>query len=252
MQLSELLGDWLGALSAPVFHAVSRARHARTFHPRGDLVRASLVPVNPGRGTWSERLADLGEHLSGAGLVRFSSAVWKAPRWPDALGCALAFVDAQGKPEQHVLFATIRRPWTLPFAPFATEVSDYLANDYFAVSPFSAPGLSKLWLRLHPEARPRRGEQRPRRERLQSAVQKQRSLLLEASDSPWGPWTPFVRLTLLELLEGDPPGFEFDPFLDARGLMPHGFIHALRRGAYEGSRAGRTPSVPAGLPRPTT
>lgn len=249
MQLSERLGDWIGGLWGPLFAVTSRVRKARTFHPRGDLVRVSLMPVHPGPGEWSERLGELGERLAGEGLLRFSSALWKRTRWPDALGCALAMLGNDGHPEQHLLFATIRRPWTMPFAPFATEVSDYLANDYFAVSPFSAPRLPRLWLRLHPETRPRRGEPSPRRERLSLATQHQRTLLLEAGDSPWGPWTPFVRVTLLEMLEGDPPGFEFDPFLDARGLVPHGFIHALRRGAYQGSRSGREPSVPAGLPR---
>lgn len=251
MRLGEVLGEWLGWLGAPVFALTSRVRKARTFHPRGDLVRVNATPVNPGAGAWSERLANLGERLSGDGLLRFSNALWKSGRWPDALGCALALVDAKGRPEQHLLFATIRRPWTMPFAPFTTEVRDYLANDYFAVSAFSAPALPRLWLRLHPEAPPRSPDALPRRARLEQAVRDQRTLLLEGSDSPWGPWTPFVRVTLLEALEGDPPGVEFDPFLDARGLVPHGFIHALRRGAYAGSRSGRAPSIPAGLPRST-
>ena len=178
-----------------------------------------------------------------------SNALWKSQRWPDALGAALAFVDDQGRPGQHLLLATIRRPWTMPFAPFGTNVSDYLANDYFGVSPFSAPGLPWIWLGLRPDERLPAPPHLGRRELLKAAVDQQRTLALQASASPWGPWVPFLRLTLRELLADDPPGFEFDPFLDDRGLVPRGFVHALRRGAYQGSRAGRFPSVPAGLRR---
>lgn len=243
MRRTERLGEVLGAISAPVFKAVSHARRARTFHPRGDLVRVSMQAIHPPDGP----LGALGEELAGEGLARFSNALWKSGRWPDALGCALAFLDEEGRPEQHLLMATIRRPWTMPFAPFATKVRDYLANDYFAVSPFSAPRLPWMWLRLHPEARIPEPPAKTRRELLRRQVEQGRTLTLEASNDPWGQWTPFLRLTMTELLVGDPPRFEFDPFLDGRGLVPRGFVHALRRGAYQGSRAGRAASVPAGL-----
>jgi hypothetical protein len=51
-------------------------------------------------------------------------------------------------------FATIRRPWTMPLAPLATVTTDYLANDYFAVSPFSLegdPNGSRVYFRIHPQ-----------------------------------------------------------------------------------------------------
>lgn len=250
MGSSERLGSIVGELSAPVFKRVSHARHARTFHPRGDLVRVRFEGVALAGTDWLNALRALGSRLSGEGVARFSSALWKAPRWPDALGCAFAFVDARGHVDQHLLLATIRRPWTMPFAPFLTRVHDYLANDYFAVSPFTAPGLEKLWLRLHPEPGPTahypnsspKGATTPgktRRERLARQVDEHRALSLEASSSPWGPWTSFLLVTLGQLEAGDPPGLEFHPFLDGRGLVPRGFIHSLRHGAYAGSQAGR-------------
>lgn len=153
MKTSERVGELLGELSGPMFKAVSHARGARTFHPRGDLVRVSMGPLHPRGHEWSVALTRLGEALAGPGLLRLSNALWKSERWPDALGAALAFVDEKGRPDQHLLMATIRRPWTMPFAPFGTNVSDYLANDYFGVSPFSAVGLPWMWLRLHPEER---------------------------------------------------------------------------------------------------
>lgn len=242
--LMERAGDLLGRVIAPVFGATTRARHARTFHPRGDLAFGE-VDVAPDVAPHDHALAIA---LSGNVLVRFSSALFRGVRWPDVLGCALRF-ERPGAGVQDLLFATIKRPWTMPFAPFTTRVADYFANDYFAVSPFSAPGLPWIWLRLHPDEGPPSPRELSRRELLQKEIDEQRTLVLQASASPWGPWVPFLRLTLRELLADDPPGFEFDPFLDDRGLVPRGFVHALRRGAYQGSRAGRLPSVPAGLRR---
>ena len=250
MTTSEKLGAIAGELSAPLFKAVSHARHARTFHPRGDLARVKLEAIPLIGGAWLDALGSLGRRLAGNGLARFSSALWKTPHWPDVLGCAIAFVDSKGKADQHLLMATIRRPWTMPFSPFATRVQDYLSNDYFAVSPFSAPGIEKLWLKLspipgatahYPSSSPR-GAATPgkdRRDRLAHEVAEGRALTLEASPGPWGPWTAFLVVTLGRLQPGDPPGLEFEPFLDNRGLIPRGFVHALRHGAYEGSREGR-------------
>lgn len=211
-----------------------------------------MTPVDPSEGEWPAALENLGDKLAGEGLLRLSNALWKSVQWPDALGCALAFVDSKGRPEQHLLMATIRRPWTMPFAPFTTRVGDYLANDYFAVSPFSAPNIPWMWLRLHPEERHEKQFASTRRLLLSQQAEVQRTLTLDASPGPRGPWTPFLRLTLREILAGDPPGIEFDPFLDDRGLVPRGFIHALRRGAYEGSRQGRGGDSlsPAGAPSP--
>lgn len=250
MTASERLGAIVGELSAPFFRAVSHARHARTFHPKGDLVRVKLEAL-PLTGTpWLHALRSLGERLSGDGVARFSSALWKSTHWPDILGCAIAFLDARGRAEQHLLLATMRRVWTLPIAPFFTRVQDYLANDYFGVSPFTAPGLEQIWLRLHPSPGPTanypssspRGATTPgptRRDRLALEIDQHRTLALEASGSPWGPWTAFATLGLTQLLAEDPPELEFNPFLDGRGLIPRGFVHAMRHGAYAGSQQGR-------------
>ncbi|MBK7857496.1 MAG: hypothetical protein IPJ65_02500 [Archangiaceae bacterium] len=238
MDFAEHAGDALGRAVGPVFAAISRGRHSRTFHPRGDLARATIEPLL----AQSSPLTALGRRLAGAGLIRFSNALWKHGRWPDALGCALACLDERGEAEQHLLFATIRRPWTMPFAPFTTAVGNYLANDYFAVSPFDAAGVSRIWLRLSPVRRATE-QGRPWRERrnlLEDAISLgDAALLLSAAPGPWKPFVPFARITPTELLSADPPGLKFDPFLDRRGLTPVGFVHALRHGAYAGSRDGR-------------
>jgi hypothetical protein len=240
VQLSERLGTALGRAIAPLFATTSRGRHARTFHPRGDLARITVEAMPVG----DEALARLGRALTGEGIARFSNAFWKVAAWPDALGCAIALHE----PKQHLLFATIKRPWTTLLAPFSTHVENYLANDFFAVSPFRAPSLDRIWLRLHPEHAPPPGRHdwRERRARLQAAIaSKAANLELAASPRPRGPFTAFARVTVLELYGADPPALVFDPFENGRGLEPVGFIHALRKGAYAGSwRGRRTPALP--------
>lgn len=236
MRTSEQLGTRIGEALAPVFEKISRARGARTFHPRGDLARVTVSPLDARDG-----LQDLGAALAGNGFVRFSNALWKAPRWPDALGCAIAFTDAHGKAEQHLLMATILRPWTMPIAPFTTDTTDYVANTYYAVSPFSTKHLEKVWLRMRVDERPESRAGEARRALFAREVQQHCTFVLEGSSNPYTGFAAFARVRLEELLpEGaDSPALALDPFVDARGLYPRGFIHALRHGAYAGSRAGR-------------
>ena len=243
MTPSERIGNRLGQMIAPLVNRVSHWREARTFHPRGDLARAHVDAIGAGA------LAPLGHALQGTALVRFSNALWKAARWPDALGCAISFGEPNADDEQHLLFATIRRPWTMPFSPFTTNVGHYLANDYFAVSPFEVPALTeRRWLRITPEvkaAAPKASRWAERRDALSRSIDRgTATLLLQASSSPWGPWESAARIRLTELIAGDPPALAFDPFVDGRGVVPTGFIHAIRLGAYAGSRRGRAAPAP--------
>ena len=83
----------------------------------------------------------LARRLEGAALIRLSTAWWRGGKeWIDALGLAMRLgrepsVEAH-EGDQDLLFATIRRPWTTLLAPLTTEQHDFLANDYYAVSPF--------------------------------------------------------------------------------------------------------------------
>lgn len=261
--LSERAGVLLGRLIAPVFTLTTRARRARTFHPRGDLAFGE-VAIEPDVATQDLPLALA---LSGNVLARFSSALFRGVRWPDLLGCALRFERA-GAGVQDLLFATIKRPWTMPFAPFTTRVADYFANDYFAVSPFSTPFSitgSRVYFRLHTAASADEdGHGKPndrsflrqrsfflrdmthaRRGSLARAIADGTAALeLAVADGPRGPWRPCVRVRLTALLlAAEPARLAFDPFQSARGIEPIGFVHALRRGVYEASRAARGASA---------
>lgn len=237
----ERLGLALGWAVAPLFALTSFLRQARTFHPAGVVARAEVEALPSGR--W------LGELLAGPALVRFSGALWKSERhFPDVLGCAIRFrASPRVSPEpeegdQDLLFATIRKPWTMPFAPLATDVRDYLSNRYFAVSPFDVPDFGRVFFRAVPEQRsPDTGL---RGERLAGAIAARRAQLrLEVRHPHRLAWTPVARVRLVELVAIDQARLSFDPFRAGRALVPRGLVHAMRRGAYAASQAARPASA---------
>lgn len=236
------LGFAAGWLVAPIFFATSMLRHARTFHPSGPTFHA-IVTRHPGV---PEELATLADRLEGRALVRFSGALWKrARRTPDVLGVAIRLRrDALDTPEpaaddQDLLFATIRRPWTMGLAPFTTKAEDYLANDYFAVSPFDAPERERLFFRLHP-AHLSSSTEGTREERLGAEVERGGATLdIEVGARPFGPWSPIATIALEREAKVDGEALRFLPFRHGRGLRPRGFIHALRAGVYALSQRAR-------------
>jgi hypothetical protein len=240
------LGRATGWVVAPVFGLVSFVRHARTFHPSGPTFHAAvrLHAQTP------EELRELGSRLAGHALVRFSGALWKHTETRlDVLGCAIRLRhDELETPEpalddQDLLFATIKRPWTMPFAPFTTDVRDYLGNDYFAVSPFDA-GLDRtIYFRLHPlmhsefSARHQRDTRSVRLAR--DVAHGTAALVLDVGTGPFGPWRPLLTLSLERLANVDGEALRFRPFRDGRGVRPRGFVHALRLGVYSLSQRAR-------------
>lgn len=232
----EQLGRVSGWLTAPLWAAGSAIRHARVLHPRGQLVEGTLEVADDA----PEDLAALASALEGHALVRFSGALWKrqGTHLPDVLGCAIRIRDDEHG-DQDLLFATIKRPWTLGFAALTTDVDDYLANRYFAVSPFELVGVSKrFYLRLRPLRRGGGGETRD--ERLAHAIESAPvPIAVEASYEPRGPWRQVATLRLERLSTGDDPSLRFDPFAEGHGIRPRGMVHALRRGAYRASQAAR-------------
>jgi hypothetical protein len=137
---------------------------------------------------------------------------------PDVLGCAMRIDGAQD-----LLFATIKRPWTTPFAPLTTDTDDYLSNFYYGVSPFALRGIAKrFYLRLRPFRDDAFG-----------------GLAVEASYRPRSGWREVARVTLQRIEEGGGERLRFDPFRTGRGIEPVGTIHALRHGAYAASQTIR-------------
>jgi hypothetical protein len=216
MSLSEQLGRATGFLiGAPFFGAMAALRRSRPLHPTGELYEATCAPAVP-----SDDLRPLADALYGTALVRLSHALWKRPRprVPDVLGCAIRFGH-----DQDLLFATIQRPWTTPFAPFSTDVDSFLGNLYFGVSPFTMAGIDRrFYLRLRPFTNDGLG-----------------GFTIEASYRPRVGYREVARLSLDRIEEGGGERMHFDPFRTGRGIVPCGFVHALRHGAYAASRAIR-------------
>ena len=270
----ERAGEAMGVLAAPMFALTTALRRARTFHPRGDCADADVTVAH---GVPPQHRA-LAQRLSGNAFVRFSDALTKKKaRWPDVLGCAVRFGGDSDDPavdgDQDLLFATIRRPWTMPLSPFTTKVQDYLANDYFAVSPFSVPGERPsrdggrppfVYFRLRPiskeagalqtiepstgpisslrasTARSRRSRSEQRRRRFERAIANgSAAFTLGIANGPWGPFAPLVTIQLVSVRLTDPATLRFDPFRSGRGIEPHGFVHSLRRGVYGASQRAR-------------
>src|SRR5205807_1930400 len=94
----------------------------------------------------------------------------------DVLGLSLRFrrnTTETAEPDgddQDLLFATIRSPFTMALSPLTTRAGDYLANLYYAVSPFSIGGGRNVKLRLVPEHGPSHAG-RARNERLRLAIE---------------------------------------------------------------------------------
>lgn len=232
------VGAALGWVIGPAFALVSRARRARTFHPRGVVLRAEV--------TVEGAPTALGERLRGPALARFSNALWKS-RWEhlDVLGLALRFRQsdavsaAPDEGDQDLLFATIRRPWTMASSPFTTRVGDFLANRYFAVSPFDAPGFGRCYLRLTP-LRTSSGRGPDREARLLDAVSDgDVRLALEVRRAWKSRWEPVAVVRVLEPAAVDQEALAFWPFRAGRGVEPRGFVHGLRRGVYTLSQRAR-------------
>jgi hypothetical protein len=222
------------------------------FHPTGLVVRGEVTAL-PGR-----TLAAVPD-LSGPALVRLSGALWRrSQRLPDVLGCAVRIGSPERPPglspvadDQDLLFATIPSSPLLLLAPFMTDVRDHLANVYQALGEFAAVGGERVVLRLRPLARSPDGPSRL--ERLRQAIADGAAVLvIEASPArhPRSTWTPVAAVRLVRPLETDPWRLGFDPFQAGRGLVPRGFVHALRPATYAASQrtrgAGRRGRVPRG------
>jgi hypothetical protein len=251
MSLTEDFGRAVGALSSPLIRAGSALRHARVFHPDGLTCRAEVTPLAVPR-----ELAPVVSRLTGSALVRLSSAFWRRRReWPDLLGLSVrlhAGGDVTGEPsadDQDLLFATIRRPWTLGFALLTTNTHDFLRNDYYAVAPFEVEGLGRAQLRVMSLRSEDSGDgaqdfsDNSRDERLKAALHADRArfrfeVLADEGESA-GRWTPLAELRLVEEVTVDPATLRFQPFRTGRGFKPVGFIHALRLPTYRHSQEAR-------------
>lgn len=232
-----------GAALAPWAAFGSAVRRARVFHPRGTVVWGAVTPI-----ARPDEWRDLGERFRGSVLMRFSGAWWKERQWLDVLGCALRFTHASAPSvvpradDQDLLLATVRVPGTTLLAPLTTHVDDYLRNAYFGVSPFTAPGVPKLKLRLR-TIMPSTSGAETRSENLARSVAYAKHpirLMLEARRAiPMAPYMRIAEIELRECVEIDQAALSFDPYRAGRDVHPAGVVHAMRIPVYAASRRAR-------------
>jgi hypothetical protein len=238
MIVREALGRAVGGILAPVGMEASLARGAPVLHADGTVFQADVTPVEA-----SEPLGPLARALGGPALVRFSGALQRYQEGrdpPDVFGAAVRFGVASREP-QDMLFATFRNLWELPIAALRTDPHDFLANEYSTVLPFHVPGTAALFVfRLVPAARSPEG--RDRVDRLERAVKAERAALyLEARQEAWRTsFTPIASILLRSRVTPAPDqaALRLNPFHDGAGVVPAGFLHALRAALYPASILG--------------
>lgn len=237
VRLRESLGFLSGLGLGVLTGAGSLLRHSRVLHPRGITAIGKIT--SPNRKLAIPRFV----------LLRFSSAIWKNHDWPDVLGIALRFSNSENftevskKGDQDLLFATIRHPITMPFAPFATNVKDYLSNIYYAVSPFTAKIRGqKMNVKFRLVPIKESPTKQSRNKRLQKALIEQKvemELQYINLDQKNSDWTEAARIQVKGLKRLDQEKLKFNPFLTGAGIHPRGFVNFLRKGAYRASQKMR-------------
>ena len=144
---------------------------------------------------------------------------------------------------QDLLLATIRFPWTTPFAPLATDVRSFLWNHYHAVSPFVIAPVGRVKLRMR-SPRSQNGSDMPRLAHLAREIEAGRATWTMEARRLAPPfflrrWEPVARLTLERRVTIDQASLRFSPFNAGRGLRPVGFVHGLRAATYAASQRAR-------------
>ncbi|MBS2031644.1 MAG: hypothetical protein JST54_27355 [Deltaproteobacteria bacterium] len=211
---------WLAAVLDGLVELASLAPRDRLLHERGVTYEADAQPLAGAAG-----LGLLAERLAGPARVRLSGALWRDRELPDLLAIAIRFRGREDR-EQDMLFATVRQPLTTLFAPATTDVHDFLANDYYAVSAFEADDVGTLRFRLVPEKAHFAGPTREERLARAAAVGAAR-LELQGEVAP-GTWVGVTRVTLGAPVD-EKTTLRFDPFRDGQGVRPRGPVQALRR-----------------------
>ena len=240
--VGEALGRVVGAALAPVAAVMAKARGGRALHPRGTVCAAEVVAAAE-----DPVLVVLAHRLAGGAVVRMSGSLWRRADLPEMLGCAMRLrgprtltpeVDPQ---DQDILFATARAPWAVPLAMLTTAHHDYLQNVYYTIGRMEDAELGRLELRLVPlpivaPAGAQRGA------RLRSAMEAGHARLrleLRRLGGMRGSWQPLCEVRLRGPLNMDTRALKFSPYQNGQGLVPRGFLHAMRESIYAAAQAPR-------------
>ncbi|WP_375772221.1 hypothetical protein NR798_15475 [Archangium gephyra] len=223
-----------------VFFFLSFLRKARFFHPTGVIYSAQAYPAP---GLASVAGVEVAERLAGSALVRFSGGIFKQKGRTDSLGIGMRFHGEPGPSPtnapggQDLFLVSFHSFGAIAQDIKATNPRDYLANTYWAITPYEVKGLGRVSLRI--TATGAGGAGAARDERLEDAVRAgTASLRLEMA--PWGTndYQPLadVRLDSRVALEDE---LRLTPHAAGRGLRPIGFLQGLRVFPYAASHLAR-------------
>lgn len=224
-----VLGVMIGVLAAIVIFFMAFKRRARAFHAQGTMCRAELTALDD----------VVGPVLAGSARVRLSSASHdeNSPE-PSILGLAIKLGSDQDLP-----LASFESFIKASEATRATDVADYLGNQFASVTPWHVRGLGIVWLRAIPDPAAKVPKTGNRVERLAADIAARRAVFtLEARDAPGPQGALRVRiaeLRIVEKLPADDPSFRISLLRTGRGLVPTGLRNGIRVVDYPVSQLAR-------------
>jgi hypothetical protein len=140
-----------------------------------------------------------------------------------------------GASDRDLLFASFRRPWELFLSPFFTDHRNYLTNSYYAISPFVLNDGKKMEFMIDPGRGSHSGG--TREEKLMGDVILGKVVLrLLMKETKQEAWKMVGRILVTEESSLDQEALRFHPFQCGPEMRPYGFLHHLRRGAYQMSQ----------------
>ncbi|HYO53180.1 hypothetical protein [Archangium sp.] len=243
-RVNYIIGIFFGLLLLSwVFFILSFLRRARFFHPSGVVYSGRAVPAS---GLESVAEAQVAALLSGATLVRFSGGLFKSKgkgARMDSLGLGLRFHCQPGpcSPEsrgcQDLFLVSFRSFGVMARDIKASNPCDYLANTYWAITPYEVKGLGRVSLRITPFGAG--GPAEARDERLEDAVREGVARLqLEMAPLGTDEYRPLAEIHIEERVELE-DALHLTPRASGSGLRPVGFLQGLRVAPYAASHLAR-------------
>jgi hypothetical protein len=228
------IGALVGLAVGAIVFLISFARAGRAVHTDGVVCSAELIPRDP----------VVGPRLAGPALVRLSGAFEReGASGSDVLGLDIRMQrtpDRDGRVgDQDLLLGTFESFLTAKRDRAATNVHDYLANNYSTVTPWWVEGKGPSILRLAPVQQPAavdRGASRVARLDADLAADRARMVLsLHAGNNV----VVIAELRLVERLAADAHSLRASMFRQGRALRPVGFRNGIRATVYPLSQLAR-------------
>ena len=224
----------LAAAAGTTFEALSRARGARIFHPRG-IAHAAVLHVGAAHRNYTgvPLLEHPGEHPA---VVRFSRGVGLPEPLPDVLGVALRLLDAHGSSRhQDFLLATSGHPPLLRH--LLLPGVGWFGQDFSSLLLYRVGGRIRVVGARAASPVPAEGRGMPGLEAAAAGGSLRFRLTLA---SPGGRWEVIGELVVgARLPDEETEALAFTPWHSGGGILPVGPLMGVRRAAYRGSQRGR-------------